>query len=132
MSFYNFIFSKKIAFRFQRHFIFWLVVFIYHFARISFLYPSAKFLDDIYSIFFGALIWGVFLNMIFCYTVTYFLVPVFFLRKRYVAFLISLIILFAFLCSAVVMNTLFLNKPMESTIGLYHQHMDLEVKTSLI
>jgi hypothetical protein len=89
MNFYNLIFSDRWRYKFKRHFLFWLAVFSYHFIRLSFFYPVNRLPDNIVSVFFGALVWGVFVNMIISYTVVYYLVPKFFMQKKYLVFAVT-------------------------------------------
>ena len=68
------------------------------------------------SIFFFALIWGTLFNMIISYTVVYYLVPKFFIKKKYIAFATGLLLLLIiiFLLSAI--NTI-INKQMTAAIS---------------
>ncbi|MEO6870198.1 MAG: histidine kinase [Ginsengibacter sp.] len=116
MNFYNFIFSETPLLRLRRHLVFWMAVFLYHFIRISFLYPANLFLKDILSIILGALIWGVLLNVIFSYMVVYYLVPRFFIKKKYIQFTIYLLTLFIFLFGLSLLNFL-INKKMGHAVG---------------
>ncbi len=116
MNFYNFIFSETSLSRIRRHLVFWMAVFLYHFIRISFLYPANLFLENILSIILGALIWGVLLNVIFSCTVVYYLVPVFFVKKKYIQFTLYLLALLIFLLALSLVNML-INKQMGHAVG---------------
>ena len=94
MKYYNLIFSDKRLNRISRHFLFWLIVFLYHFVRISFFFPSNQLLKNIVPVFWATLIWGTILNMIFSYTIVYYLVPRFYEKKKYVVFAIGVLLLF--------------------------------------
>ena len=116
MNIYNFIFSENRFVRIRRHLAFWMAVFLYHFIRISFLYPPNLFLKDILSIIFGALIWGVLFNVIFSYGVVYYLVPKFFIKKKYIQFTIYLAALFVIVFALTLLNML-INKQMGHAVG---------------
>ncbi len=116
MNFYNFIFSETPLLRFRRHLAFWMAVFLYHFIRISFLYPPNLFLKDLMSIISGALIWGVLFNVIFSCAVVYYLIPAFFVKKKYIQFTVYLLSLFIVLLALNVLNML-INKQMGHAVG---------------
>jgi sensor histidine kinase YesM len=132
MNYYNLIFSEKWTYRFERHFAFWLAVFLYHFIRISFLYAPGHFLENVPSIAEGALIWGVLFNIICSYTVVYYLVPIFFVKRKYILFSISiLLLLICYIALGIVNN--FINKQMTGAIGLVQQDpISSFIKPSLI
>ena len=117
MNYYNLIFSNRQPYRLKRHFIFWLAVFSYHFVRISLFYPPNHFLENIRSIFFGALIWGTLLNMIISYTIVYYLVPRFFMKKKYALFATGLLLLFIIVLMLAIINAI-INKQMTVAIGM--------------
>ncbi|MDQ2863451.1 MAG: histidine kinase [Bacteroidota bacterium] len=118
-------------YRFERHFVFWLAVFLYHFIRISFLYPPGHFFQSIPSIIAGALFWGVLLNMTISYTIIYFLVPKFFVKKKYFNFLICLLLLLIVVNVFEEVN-LFINSKMTSAIGVSGQDPFIYFKASMI
>ena len=93
MNYYNLIFSGRRGYRLERHFLFWLAVFLYHSVRISFFYPN-HLLENIKPILYGALTWGALSNIIFSYTVVYYLVPRFFIKKKYIFFVVGILLLF--------------------------------------
>jgi sensor histidine kinase YesM len=94
MNYYDLIFSKSGSSRFTRHFLFWLAVFLYHFVRISFIFPSDNFTENFTSILIAALIWGTFCNMFVSYTIVYYLIPRFYRKKKYIYFIIGIIVVF--------------------------------------
>ena len=94
MNYYDLIFSKSGSSRFTRHFLFWLTVFLYHFVRISFIYPSHNFYGNLGSILLAALLWGTFCNMFVSYTIVYYLIPRFYRERKYIYFIIGIIAVF--------------------------------------
>lgn len=101
----------------MRHILFWLAVFFYHFIRISFFYPPAHLLENIKPVFFGALTWGTIFNMIFSYTVVYYLVPKFYMKKKYVLFAAGVLLLFIFSFLFAGLQAI-VNRQMSVAIGL--------------
>jgi sensor histidine kinase YesM len=77
----------------MRHFLFWLAVFLYHFVRTSFFYPN-HLLENIRPVFLGALEWGTAFNILFSYTIVYYLVPRFYKKKKYAIFTVGVLLLF--------------------------------------
>ena len=86
-------FSNRRGYRLERHFLFWFAVFLYHSVLISFFYPN-HLLENISPILYAALTWGTFNNIIFSYTVVYYLVPRIFIKKKYILFVASILLLF--------------------------------------
>lgn len=68
------------------------------------------------SILFGALIWGTLFNMIISYTVVYYLVPRFFIKKKYILFAAGLVLLFIIISLLNTINSI-INKQMTVAIG---------------
>jgi LytS/YehU family sensor histidine kinase len=68
------------------------------------------------SILFAALIWGTLFNMIISYTVVYYLVPKFFIKKKYIAFAIGLLLLLIIIFFLNIINSI-INKQMTVAIG---------------
>ncbi len=120
MKMYNLIFSKDWPNRLTRHFIFWLAVFLYHLIRISFLYTPENIGKMASSILFGALIWGVLTNMIISYTVVYYLVPKFFINKKYLLFAVGILGLLLVALGIGVFQTL-INRHMMGAVGFTQQ-----------
>lgn len=116
MNFYRFIFSKKAAFRLKRHLVFCLSIFLYHFIRIGIIYPPDHFFEDILSILLAALIWGVLFNIIISYTMLYYLIPFFFVKKKYLLFVINTLALFIAMIGLALLNSA-INKGMTNAIG---------------
>ncbi len=101
----------------MRHFLFWLAVFSYHFVRISFFYPPAHLLENTRPIFLGALIWGTAFNMIFSYTIVYYLVPRFYIKKKYVLFAAGLLLLFITVFLLSLLQNI-INRQLSAAIGI--------------
>ena len=93
MNKYDLVLSDKPADRISRHAIFWLIVFLYHLVRISFLYPYHHVWENAGLIISAALIWGTFFNMAISYTTVYYLIPKYYYRKKYITFAIALVLL---------------------------------------
>src|SRR5678809_102104 len=104
---YNIVFSDKRSIRWERHFLFWLAVFLYHVVRIGMMMPSINSSSAIRALLNYSLTWGVLPNMFVTYLVAYYLVPKYFNRQRYIAFAIS-IVLIIFMLIAVSFTHLFL------------------------
>ena len=132
MNFYNFIFSENPLLRIRRHLVFWTAVFLYHFIRISFMYPSNLFLKDILSIIFGALIWGVLFNIIFSFVVVYYLVPEFFVKKKYIQFTIYLVALFIIVLALGLLNILINTQMGHAVVGTSGESRLVYLKASII
>ena len=131
MKYYNYIFSEEPAYRFARHSVFWLMVFLYHFIRISLLYPPSLISTNLMSILSGAMIWGVLLNMINSYFLVYYLIPKFFNKKRYFLFITQILLLYFVLFFLGMLN-LFLNKQMAAAIGTSSQSFDIFLRATVI
>src|ERR1700694_387978 len=90
---YNIFFSDKIAYRWKRHFLFWIAVSLYHLVRIGLMYPLQILRSDPFSLVEMVLYYGVFINVVFSYTMIYFLVPKYFHKKKYIQFGVGLLLL---------------------------------------
>ncbi len=90
---YSLIFSDKRSLRIQRHVIFWMSFYIYQVVRMSFLFPSAHLWSSIILLLVSSMVWGVFHNILVTYTTAYYLVPKFFIKRKYLSFAIGLLIL---------------------------------------
>jgi sensor histidine kinase YesM len=130
MNYYDLIFSNRGSSRFTRHFLFWLTVFLYHFVRISFIYPSHNFSGNFLSILLGALLWGTFCNMFVSYTIVYFLIPRFYSQRKYVYFIIGIVVVF-FLATFINYTSTLANQPMATAIWA-SQKMPSFPKASII
>jgi hypothetical protein len=115
---YNLVFSDKRSDRWKRHFLFWFAVFLYHLVRIGIMYPPDNLLANLPSLLKMTLYHGVLSNIFFSYGVVYILVPYFFKKRRYVEFVLGLIVCFALLqVLTIVHNVLQLNKTAGAVIG---------------
>ena len=88
----EFIFSRQYPVRLYRHVVFWVA--LYSFSVLTYFHD---FLEKIglakwMLLEAGENVFHVTTQMIFCYGVLYMLVPVFFNRKRYIAFVCSLVV----------------------------------------
>ncbi len=131
MNFYNFIFSEKLGYRFKRHFTFWLAVFLYHFIRISIFYPPAHLFENISSITIGALMWGVLINVAVSYTIVYYLVPKFFVKRKFFYFTLCLLALFIIAFALSILNFV-VNGQMYSAVGFLNESSLTYIKTTSI
>ena len=61
---------------------------------MSFLFPSEHLWDSLTIILITGFVWGVIHNVFITYSTTYYLVPKFFNKKKYVSFIIGIVILF--------------------------------------
>ncbi len=94
MKMYDLIFSNDRPQRIKRHLLFWTVFYIYQVVRMSFLFPPDQILNKAPLILITALTWGVLHLVIISYTVVYYLVPKFFVKKKYVLFAVGVLFLF--------------------------------------
>ena len=114
---YNIVFSDKRSIRWKRHFLFWLAIFIYHLVRIGMMMPEIN-STNIFSWLGLTIYWGVITNMLFSYSIVYFLVPKFFKKKKYILFTIGLLFVYAFIQFLGFVNTLvLLDSPVYEAIG---------------
>jgi hypothetical protein len=121
---YNIVFSDKRSVRWQRHFFFWLVVLLYHFARIGMMFPvinKNSFLSLLELTFF----WGLTLNMFFSYSIVYYLIPKYFKKKKYWQFAVGILLVFVILELSLFVNSIVISgTPVFKAIG-YHKGMEL-------
>ncbi len=100
----------------MRHFLFWLAIFLYHFIRISFLFPPNRLLENIKPILLGALIWGTVCNVIFSYTIVYYLIPRFYIKRKFAFFAAGMSVLCITMFLVATFNIL-VNSRMHNAIG---------------
>jgi hypothetical protein len=93
---YNIIFSSDPSYRWKRHFLFWLAVFCYQFLRIGIMMPLSGW-RSFFSFLELTVFWGLVMNMIFSYSVIYFLIPRYFKKRKYFVFALGFIILYLFI-----------------------------------
>jgi hypothetical protein len=115
---YNIVFSDKRSFRWERHLLFWLAVFLYHVVRIGLMMPDVS-IASILALLDFSLTWGVFPNMFVSYLVAYYLIPKYYNHQRYISFTLSIIlVMFILTAYVVIRNYLALNPRLKSAIGL--------------
>jgi two-component system LytT family sensor kinase len=84
--------------------------------RLSILFPADHLRENITPIIIGSLTWGVFTNMIISYITVYFLVPNFFLKKRFTQFITYLLLLFV-IATAFGLTLTLINRPLNNSIS---------------
>ena len=94
MKMYDLIFSTDRSIRIKRHFLLWIIFYIYQVVRMSFLFPPEHLLEKLPLIFLTGLIWGVGHIMLISYTVVYYLVPKFYIKRKYAIFTFYIFLLF--------------------------------------
>ena len=93
---YSIVFSDKHSSRWKRHFLFWLAVFCYQFLRIGIMLHVSGW-SSFFSMLELTVFWGLVINMIFSYSITYFLVPRYFRKRKYFLFTLGFILLYLFI-----------------------------------
>src|SRR6186713_2910980 len=102
---YNITFSDDRSVRWKRHFFFWLIVLLYHFARIGMMFPvinKNSFLSLLELTFF----WGLILNIFFSYSIVYYLIPKYFNKKKYWQFAMGVLLVFLIMQFLLQVNSL--------------------------
>jgi len=94
MKMYNLIFSNERLPRIKRHVLFWASFYLYQVLRMSFLFPPNHVWDGAPTILVSSLVWGLFHVMFITYSVTYYLIPKFFVKKKYILFGLCILGLF--------------------------------------
>jgi two-component system LytT family sensor kinase len=116
---YNIAFADDRSVRWKRHFFFWLVVLLYHFARISMMFPvinKNSFLSLLELTFF----WGLILNIFFSYSIVYYLIPKYFKKKKYWQFAVGIVLVFLIMQFLLQVNSLVISgTPVIKAIGYY-------------
>lgn len=118
---YDLVFSNKRTERMKRHLLFWAVFYVYQVVRMSFLFPPQLLESKIPALLLGSLVWGVMLNILFSYTIIYYLVPSFFMRKKYLIFFASVIAVLALIFVLAFIHTL-ISTPMAHAVGTTPQN----------
>lgn len=120
---YNIAFTDSRSYRWKRHLLFWLAVFFYHLVRIGMMLPSIN-RDNIFSYLELTVFWGVIINMLLCYSVIYFLIPRYFQKKKYVLFVIGLILVYALVVFVGLSHVYFIHvNPVSEAIGTSFESM---------
>lgn len=89
---YNLVFSSDRTTRWKRHGLFWALIFVYHLVRIGIMIPALNNQKVIISYLEMSLFWGVVMNMLFSYTLVYYLVPKYFKKGKYIRFAFGLVV----------------------------------------
>jgi len=113
------VFSDNRSSRLKRHFLFWLAVFVYHVVRVGMMMPEVSNPSAVRALLNYSLTWGVLPNLFISYLVAYYLVPKYFNHQKYIAFILSIILVMLILIGNVIFrNYLDLNPRVRSAIGL--------------
>jgi len=121
---YNIVFSDKGSFRWKRHFLFWLVVLLYHFARIGMMFPVIN-KNSFLSLLELTIFWGLILNIFFSYSIVYYLIPKYFRKKKYWQFAMGILLVFLITQFLLQVNSLVISgTPVTKAIG-YYKGMEL-------
>ena len=116
---YNIVFSNDLSYRWKRHFLFWLAVFVYHLFRIGMMMPAVNSVSSVFALLSFSLTWGVLPNMLVSYAVVYYFVPTYFNKKRYIAFTISImLVMFILIVYTSVRNYFEMVPQLRTAIGL--------------
>jgi sensor histidine kinase YesM len=111
-------FSDDRPWRWKRHVLFWLAVFIYHVLRIGLFFPADKLGVNLLSIFQHAFFRGLVLNIPFTYIIVYFVFPKYFQTKKYIHFVFGLAAAFLLMAGiSFTWITYISNAPMVNAIG---------------
>src|SRR6185503_14427184 len=131
-NWYNIIFSDRRSDRWKRHALFWVAVFFYHLVRIGIMMPAIN-RTNILSLLELIIYWGVITNMIFSYSIVYFLVPRFFEKNKYVLFTIGLILLYVLIQALGAIHTLIIyDNPTSNAIGNLRERVGSIIRPGFI
>jgi len=115
---YNTVFSDKRSFRWQRHFLFWVAVFFYHLLRIGLMMPGIDSWSALGTLLEFSFFRGVVPNIIFTYSIVYYLIPKFFNRGKFLLFIIGLLFSIGLMQLYGIVNDLFhTGSPIHNAIG---------------
>src|SRR6186713_2808465 len=89
---HNIIFSDDRSFRWKRHLLFWLAVFFYHLLRIGLMMPPINNWPALGKLLDFTFFRGVVPNILFTYSIVYYLIPKFFNRRKYLFFTIGVLL----------------------------------------
>ena len=116
---YSIVFADDRSHRWKRHVLFWLIVFLYHIVRISMIYAQEKLWESRWSLLEMAFYWGVVINVLFTYTITYYLVPKYFNKRKYFYFVIGLLLMFVVLLFVNYFHQWVVNRKFTSAAGMF-------------
>jgi|SRR5215203_334924 len=115
---YNIVFSNNRSSRWKRHFLFWVAVFFYHQVRIGLMMPDIDSWSALGTLLEFSFFRGVVPNILFTYSIVYYLVPKFFNRGRYLLFTIGLLFSIGLMQFYGIVNDLFHNgSPIHNAIA---------------
>jgi len=121
---YNIAFSDDRSVRWERHFFFWLVIFLYHFARIGMMFPVIN-KNSFLSLLELTIFWGLILNIFFSYSIVYYLIPKYFKKKKYWQFAMAILLVFLIMQFLLQVNSFVISgTPVTKAIG-YYKGMEL-------
>ena len=116
---YNIIFSDNRSFRWKRHFLFWLAVFFYHLVRISIMIPTVNTMQSVLLLLQFTMIHAMIVNPVLTYSIVYFLIPKFFNRKKYLLFIVGILLVIVLMQSYYfIVNWFNINSAIRNAIGL--------------
>ena len=119
---YNIVFSDYRSYRWKRHLLFWLAVFLYHLIRIGIMFPPITNMRLAIPLVENTFFWGTLPNIFIIYTLVYYLIPKYFNRKKYIAFFVSTVVLILIAQSYGLLKVLLsfkisYNQPMLDAVG---------------
>jgi sensor histidine kinase YesM len=92
---YKLAFSSQSPYRWGRHLLFCFAVILYHVLRIGLMYPLENIWSDMPSLLGISLYRALLITMLFSYIIVYFLVPRFYMKKKYIWFGVGVLLAFA-------------------------------------
>ncbi len=104
---YSIVFSDKPSFRWKRHLLFWLAVFFYHLVRIGLMMPPINNWPALGKLLDFTFFRGVVPNILFTYSIVYYLIPKFFNRRKYLLFTIGVLLSIGLMQFYGIINDLF-------------------------
>lgn len=118
-SLHNIMFSDDRSWRWKRHVLFWLAVFIYHVLRVGLFFPADKLGANLLSIFHLAFFRGLVLNVPFTCIIVYFVFPRYFQQKKYLRFVFGLLTAYLIMFTiSVIWVTFFTSTSVANAIGV--------------
>ena len=121
LNLHSIIFSNDRSYRWKRHILFWLAVFLYHLVRISMIYPPGKIWESRWSLLEITIFWGIIINVLFSYSVVYYLVPKYFQKRKYIRFSVALLLMCVVLLFVNYFHQWLLNKPFTTAAKMFTQ-----------
>ncbi|MCW3116365.1 MAG: hypothetical protein JWM28_447 [Chitinophagaceae bacterium] len=129
---YNIIFSDSRSFRWKRHFLFWLAVFVYHLVRIGIMYPPEKVWELRWSLLEVTFFWAMIINVLFSYSVVYLLVPKYFQKGKYSLFTAGFLLMIIICMSINAVHNVLLNQQFTNATGFSFQSFLLFIRPQII